>query len=253
MGTVFAAHVRDAIEDMQANGIKPAALLVDTIFSSDGVFSDPPGFLAKAVDAIHEAGGLFIADEVQPGFGRTGTHMWGFQRHGIVPDMVSLGKPMGGGHPIAGLVLRSEIVQEFGRSRYFNTFGGNPVSSAVGLAVLEVIEREGLMQNAHEVGAYLREGLEQLAKQYSLIGDVRGAGLFTGVELVRDRETLEPAPEETARVVNGLREARVLISSAGPHANILKVRPPLPFSRDNADLLLATMDKVLASLALPAG
>jgi 4-aminobutyrate aminotransferase-like enzyme len=174
--------------------------------------------------------------------------MWGFQRHGIVPDMVSLGKPMGDGHPMAGLVVKPELVREFGKSRYFNTFGGNPVSSAVGMAVLEVIENEGLMANALAVGGHLRDGLRQLADRQSLIGDVRGAGLFIGVELVRDRVSQRPATESTARVVNGLREKRVLISSAGPHANVLKIRPPLPFSKDNADLFLSTMDEVLTAL-----
>ena len=244
----FADHVRRAIDDLQSHGIKPAALLVDTIFSSDGVFTDPAGFLAAAVDVIRAAGGLFIADEVQPGFGRTGAHMWGFQRHGIVPDMVSMGKPIGDGHPMAGLVVKPELVEQFGKSRYFNTFGGNPVSSAVGLAVLEVIENEGLMANALEVGGRLRGGLQQLAGKHSIIGDVRGAGLFNGVELVRDRATQQPATKETKRIVNALREKRVLISSAGPNANILKIRPPLPFSKDNADLFLSAMDEVLAAL-----
>ncbi len=248
LGAVFANNVRQAIEDLRTQGIKPAALLVDTIFSSDGVFSDPAGFLAEAVAVIRATGGLFIADEVQPGFGRTGAHMWGFQRHGIVPDMVSMGKPMGDGHPMAGLVVKPELVREFGKSRYFNTFGGNAVSAAVGLAVLEVIEREGLMANALEVGGHLHNGLRQLAKQHSIIGDVRGAGLFIGLELVRDRATQQPATEETARVVNGLREKRVLISSAGPNANILKIRPPLPFSKENAELFLSTMNEVLAAL-----
>jgi 4-aminobutyrate aminotransferase-like enzyme len=204
--------------------------------------------LQKAVEAIRAAGGLFIADEVQPGFGRTGQHMWGFQRHGLVPDMVSLGKPMGAGHPMAGLVVRPEIVKEFGKSRYFNTFGGNPVAAAVGLAVLEVIEDEGLMANAERVGAYLRDGLRRLAERYPLIGDVRGAGLFIGVELVRDRSSKEAATEETARLVNGLRDKRVLISSAGPQANILKIRPPLPFSQANAEHFLQVFEQVLAVL-----
>lgn len=249
VGSVFAGHVRDAIADMRANGIKPAALLVDTIFSSDGVFADPPGFLSVAVDAIREAGGIFIADEVQPGFGRTGGGMWGFQRHDIVPDIVTLGKPMGNGHPMAGMVARKDVLAEFGqRLRYFNTFGGNPVSAAVGMAVLDVIEREGVMENARVVGNYLRSGLEALAQSYPVIGDVRGTGLFVGVELVRDRVTKEPAAEETAFIVNGLRERRILISAAGPAANVLKIRPPLVFSRANADLFLSALEEVLCEL-----
>ncbi|MBF9233312.1 aminotransferase class III-fold pyridoxal phosphate-dependent enzyme [Microvirga sp. BT350] len=246
---VFARNVAAAIEDMRAKGIKPAALLVDTILSSDGVLSDPPGFLAKAVDVIRAAGGVFIADEVQPGFGRTGAQMWGFERHGLLPDMVTVGKPMGNGHPMAAMIAKPDIVQAFGRtSRYFNTFGGNPVSCAVGMAVLEVIEREGLMENARQVGASMRRGLEHLAEKHSIIGDVRGAGLFVGVELVRDRTSREPAAQETARLINDMRERGVLISGAGPHANILKIRPPLVFSEENADLFVATLDDALAAL-----
>ncbi|MFC4175450.1 aspartate aminotransferase family protein [Microvirga sp. GCM10011540] len=246
VGEVFARQVRAAVADMAASGIRPAALLVDTIFSSDGVYADPPGFLAPAAAAIREAGGLFIADEVQPGFGRTGGQMWGFERHGLVPDIVTLGKPMGNGHPVAGMVARPDVLAEFGqRTRYFNTFGGNPVSAAVGMAVLEVIEEEGLVENARPVGDYLRDGLRALAQRCPVIGDVRGAGLFIGVELVRDRPTKEPATEETARLVNALRERQILISATGPAANILKIRPPLVFSTENADLFLSAMDDIL--------
>lgn len=249
VGADFAAAVRSAIEDLRAHGIQPAALLVDTIFSSDGVFADPPGFLAPAVGAIRAAGGLFIADEVQAGFGRTGERMWGFERHGLLPEIVTLGKPMGAGFPIAGVAVQPQVVREFGRSRYFNTFGGNPVAAAVGIAVLEVIEREQLRDNASQVGHYLRRGLMRLAERHEIIGDIRGAGLYIGVELVRDRAARTAAPLETARVVNGLRERQVLISSAGPNANILKVRPPLVFSIDNADLFLDSIDQVLAAVA----
>jgi 4-aminobutyrate aminotransferase-like enzyme len=251
VGAVFAENVRKAIDDMRVKGIRPAALLVDTIFSSDGVFTDPQGFLSGAVEAIHEAGGLFIADEVQPGFGRTGDKMWGFQRHGIVPDLVTMGKPMGNGHPVAGMAARPEILAEFGqRLRYFNTFGGNPVSAAAGMAVLDVIEQDKLRDNARVVGAHLRAGLESLAQRYPIIGDIRSAGLFVGMELVRSRESKEPASDESARVVNGLRERRVLISAAGPSANILKIRPPLVFSKDNADLFLTALEEALAEVGI---
>lgn len=246
----FAADVRAAIADLEASGIRPAALLVDTIFSSDGVFADPAGFLAPAVAAIREAGGLFIADEVQPGFGRTGEAMWGFQRHGLVPDIVTMGKPMGNGHPIAAMVSQPQILQRFGEAtRYFNTFGGNPVSCAVGQAVLEVIEGEGLVRNAHDTGAFLRDGLRQLATRHELIGDVRGAGLFVGVELVTDRARKTPASAETARLVNGLRDRRVLISAAGPDANVLKIRPPLVFRQEHAERFLEAMEAVLQEIS----
>lgn len=248
-GPALARAVREAIADLARHGLRPAALMVDTIFSSDGVQAGPAGFLREAVDAIHEAGGLFIADEVQAGMGRTGETLWGYMRHGVAPDLITMGKPLGNGHPVAGVAARPQVLEAFGRnSRYFNTFGGNPVSAAAGLAVLRTVQQEGLMQNAGRVGAYLRERLQGLAARHDLIGDVRGAGLFIGVELVRDRATREPATEQAARVVNGLRDRQVLISSAGEHANTLKIRPPLPFSTADADRLVAALDETLAAL-----
>src|SRR4029453_830509 len=221
-GEIFARHVSDALADMGKCGIRPAALLVDTIFSSDSVFADPPGFLRPAVEAVRAEGALFIADEVQPGFGRCGERMWGFARHGLVPDLVTMGKPMGNGHPVAGMAARPELLAEFGRrSRYFNTFGGNPVSAAAGVAVLEVIESERLIEDAQRTGAYLIKLLMVLQARPALIAEVRGAGLFVGVELRHGGPMGTPATAETARVVNLLRERRVLISSAGPHANVL--------------------------------
>ena len=245
----FTRDVQAAIADLQRHGIRPAALLLDTLFTSDGVFADPPGLLRGAVDAIHAAGGLFIADEVQAGFARSGSHFWGFQRHGVVPDIITMGKPMGNGHPLAGLMARADIIDCFGAQvRYFNTFGGNPVSVAAGMAVLDVIEREGLQQNARDTGAYLKAGFEALAGKHALIGDVRGTGFFIGVEMVSDRDSKAPASVQTTRIVNALRERRILISATGPAGNILKVRPQLPFGRNHADLLLGALDEVLAGL-----
>ncbi|WP_441295838.1 aspartate aminotransferase family protein [Roseomonas cutis] len=242
----FAADIAAAFAGLARHGIRPAALLVDTMFTSDGVFPDPAGFLRLAAQAAREAGALFIADEVQPGFGRTGA-MWGFARHGVEPDIVTLGKPMGNGHPLAGMVIRPELLERFGgQVRYFNTFGGNPVSAAAGMAVLEVLRDERLPENAAAVGAHMQAGLRALAERHGIIGDVRGAGLSIGAELVRDRETKAPATAETTRVVNALRERRVLISASGPGANILKIRPPLCLSRAQADLFLETLDSVLA-------
>ena len=243
-GAIFARGVRDALDDMKKNGIRPAALLVDTIFSSDGVFADPAGFLRPAVEAVRAAGGLFIADEVQAGFGRTGEQMWGFARHGLVPDLVTMGKPMGNGHPVAGMAARPDLLKEFGaRSRYFNTFGGNAVSAAAGIAVLEVIHSEGLVENARRTGAYLIERLRRLQARHELIAEVRGAGLFIGLELRRGGITGTPATAEAARIVNALREQRVLISASGPHANVLKIRPPLVFGADHADMLVERLDQ----------
>lgn len=247
MGSAFADGVREAIEDLKAHGLRPAALLVDTSFSSDGIFTDPPGFLQEAVEAVREAGAVFIADEVQAGLGRTGDAMWGFQRHGVVPDIVTMGKPLGAGHPLAGIAIQPAVLAAFGREcRYFNTFGGNPVSMAAGMAVLDVIEREGLVANAQRVGAYLRGRLTQLADRHALIGDVRGAGFFVGVEMVTDRQARTPATAETARIVNAMRERGVLFSATGEQGNTLKIRPPLVFSEANADLLVETLDEVLS-------
>jgi len=248
IGATLANGVRGAIADLARKGIRPAALMVDTVFSSDGIYTDPPGFLTEAVDAIREAGGIFIADEVQAGLGRTGDAMWGFQRHAMVPDIVTMGKPLGAGHPLAGLTVRPEVLAAFGREcRYFNTFGGNPVAMAAGMAVMDVIEREDLVANAQRVGRYLRTGLSKLATRHALIGDVRGTGLFIGVELVTDRQTKAPATAETARVVNALRERGVLLSSTGEHANTLKIRPPLVFCEADADLLVDALDGVLTT------
>ena len=246
LGAAIAADVRSALADLKANGIKPAMMICDTIFSSDGVFSDPPGFLAQAADVIREAGALFVADEVQPGFGRTGDAMWGFMRHGLAPDMVTLGKPMGNGQPIAGVVMRPEVVEEFGRkARYFNTFGGNAVSCAAANAVLNVIARDRLVSNAREVGAYLKAELQRLAERHEAIGSVRGAGLFVGVEIVSDRAKQTSDAATTTKLVNSLRRKRVLISAAGPNANVLKVRPPVVFSKSNVDQFIGALDEVL--------
>lgn len=239
-------QVNDAIASLQAEGILIAGFIADTIFSSDGVYPSPAGFLAGAVDAVRQAGGLFIADEVQPGFGRTGSHMWGFQRHNLVPDLVTLGKPMGNGHPIAAMVAKPELLDHFGAlSRYFNTFGGNPVSCAVGAAVLDVIEQENLQQNAAHTGHYLQQGLLNMARTYPTLGAIRGAGLFLGVDIVH-QET--PAPQLAWDIVNGLRQRGVLINVAGPQASSLKIRPPLVFTSADADIFLEKLDQTLQSL-----
>lgn len=242
----FAASVTAACDRMLAQGIRPALLIVDTIFSSDGVFPDPEGFLAPAAAAIRARGGLFLADEVQPGFGRTGSHFWGFQRHGIAPDMVSMGKPMGNGYPLAGLVLKPDTIAEFGhKARYFNTFGGNAVAAAVGLAVLDVIRDEALQQNAETVGAAFMQGLRSLAQRHDSLGETRAAGLFLGQTILTEGQ---PDPARTARLVNRLREHRILISSTGPRGDSLKIRPPLPFSLGNVDQVLTTLDQVMKTL-----
>jgi 4-aminobutyrate aminotransferase-like enzyme len=246
----FAADVRAAIADLQRHGIRPAALMFDTIFSSDGIFSHPAGFIEGAVSAMRECGGLFIADEVQPGFGRTGDGMWGFARHGVVPDIVVLGKPMGNGIPIGGVVARPDILNKFASTaRYFNTFGGNPVSCAAGLAVLEVIENERLIENARKVGTHLQNRLRDLQTTYECIGDVRGAGLFIGVDLVRQRRDKEPDSGTALALVNALRARRILISASGPFGHVLKIRPPLPFSEANADEFTDKLSEALRDVS----
>ena len=247
-GEKYAAYVQQAVDELKRRGIQPAAFVIDTIISSGGVVQPPPGYLKKAAEIIRAAGGLFIADEVQPGFGRTGNNFWGFAADDFVPDIVTMGKPMGNGHPLAAVVSRRDIVERFAeKGRYFNTFGGNPVSCAAGLAVLDVIEREGLQENARVVGNYLNAGLSELAKKHTAIGDIRGNGLFIAVELVKDRESLQPATAFTADIVNGLKERGILTGSIGPDANILKLRPPMVFSKQNADYMLGILDDALSN------
>ena len=249
LGAAFAAGVDAALDRMHADGVRPAALLVDSLFTSDGVYGDPPGFLQAAVDRARGAGMLLIADEVQPGFGRTGSHWWGYQRHGLAPDLVSMGKPMGNGHPLAGLCARQALLDAFGReTRYFNTFGGNTVSAAVGMAVLEVIEGEGLLARCAAQGAYFAHRLRALAERHAWIGDVRQFGLFLGVELVHDRDPHRPATEATTRVVNGMKQRGVLISACSPSANVLKIRPPLVLQSEHVDFFIEALDATLTAL-----
>ncbi len=246
LGERFTRDVEAAIADLQRHGIKPAALIVDSLFTSDGILPGPTGFLKGAVEAIKRAGGLFIADEVQPGFGRTGEHLWGFQRHGLVPDIVTMGKPMGNGQPIAGLLATADALAEFGKhSRYFNTFAGNTVSCAAALAVLETIERERLVPHAAKVGKLLLDGIAGLAAKHKGIGDVRGAGLFVGVELVSDRATRAPDRSLTSQVVNLMRDKGVLLSACAQGHNVLKIRPPMVLSAEQAGMVIEALDESL--------
>jgi 4-aminobutyrate aminotransferase-like enzyme len=245
----YADAVKNAIDAFAADGIKFAGLLICPDFANEGLVNVPEGFLGKALAHVRAAGGLFIADEVQGGFGRTGRHWWSHQWYGEVPDIVTMGKPMGNGHPISGVVARADLVDEFGEwAMYFNTFAGNPVSCAAALAVLDVLEQERLLENAVDTGAYVAAGLRKLQDRHSLIGDVRDKGLFFGVELVLDRASKAPATQETTRVVNAMRQNGVLISRIGRHDNILKMRPPMPFNREHADLLLSTLGDCLDKL-----
>jgi 4-aminobutyrate aminotransferase-like enzyme len=249
LADAYANAVKSAIDAFEADGIGFAGLLVCPAFTNEGLVNVPDGFFARALAHVRAAGGLYIADEVQGGFGRTGRHWWSHQWHTEVPDIVTLGKPMGNGHPISAVVARADLVDEFGEwGMYFNTFGGNPVSCAAALAVLDVLEEERLPENAVSTGAYVAERLRQLQGKHSLIGEVRDRGLFFAVELVRDRASKTPATAEAARLVNDMRGQGVLISRIGRHDNVLKMRPPMPFNRENADQLLATLGDCLDRL-----
>ncbi|WP_414463865.1 aspartate aminotransferase family protein [Hyphomicrobium sp. DY-1] len=247
VGRRLARDVRTAIAKMNAIGIRFAGFIADSIFSSDGVFPGEPGFLRETLEAVHAAGGVYIADEVQPGFGRTGEKMWGFDRHGLVPDMVVMGKPMGNGFPMGGVAIKPDLLKTFGEtSGYFNTFGGNPVAAAAGLAVLDVLKDEGLQQNSFETGAYLRSEIRIAGSEGGCIGDVRGAGLYIGVDIVKDTQTHEPDRDTAEKIVNGMRDRNILIGIAGGHGNVLKIRPPLCFNREHADIFLNGLRGALA-------
>ncbi|MDR3698480.1 MAG: aminotransferase class III-fold pyridoxal phosphate-dependent enzyme [Candidatus Sulfopaludibacter sp.] len=220
------------------------AFLCESALGCGGQIILPPGYLRDAFAAVRQAGGVCIADEVQTGFGRAGSHFWMFETQDAVPDIVTMGKPIGNGHPMGAVVTTREIAASFNNGmEYFNTFGGNPVSCAVGLAVLDVIREEGLQENARIAGEYLMAGLRDMAGHDPLIGDVRGQGLFIGVELVRDRETREPAASEASALVNRMKDRGILLSTDGTHHNVIKIKPPIVFSRSDADLLVREWSK----------
>jgi 4-aminobutyrate aminotransferase-like enzyme len=250
LGDYLRTEIRSAAADLARHGIGLAAFIADSIFSSDGVFAAPAGFLVPALDEVHRAGGIYIADEVQPGFGRTGDTWWGFQRHGIVPDIVTIGKPMGNGMPIAAAVFDPRLLADFGHKiRYFNTFGGSTVSIAAAQAVLDVIRDEALIDNAALVGAQLQTGVEAVTADVEGVTAVRGRGLFLGVEMTRTAgDGTAPDPAGAAVVVNELRRRRVLISASGPHGNVLKIRPPMAFRSVDADRFLTEFAAVMARL-----
>lgn len=240
-------QVAEAVQSLQDAGVGVAALLIDTFFANEGLPDPVAGYVECAVEIVREAGGVFICDEVQAGFGRTGDAMWGHQLAGVVPDIVTLGKPMGNGHPLAGVIAPNDIVSDFqSASTYFNTFGGNPVSAAAGMAVLDVMERERLQDNAVAVGGHVRTGLHKLQDKYPGIAGVRGRGLFFGVEIVDAAGA--PDPAATKVLVNGMRDRGVLLSRIGRHDNVLKMRPPMVFGTAEADLLLATLDDAMSAL-----
>lgn len=244
---VFASHVSRAIEQLEQEGFGFAAFILDPFFANEGFPDLPKGFLDPVAQLVKRAGGIIIADEVQPGFGRTGQHFWGYERAGLLPDVVTVGKPMGNGHPVAAVVARPDITAAFRNTfGYFNTFGGNPVSAAAAMAVLDVIEQEGLMENARHVGDYMLERLRAL--KHPFIAEVRGAGLFLGLEFTTDA-SLTPAGDFTAGVVEAMRARGILLNKTGRDGNILKIRPPMCFSREQADMAVDALEAVLKDLA----
>jgi 4-aminobutyrate aminotransferase-like enzyme/Ser/Thr protein kinase RdoA (MazF antagonist) len=224
------------------------AFFCESALSCAGQIILPPGYLRDTFAVVRKAGGVCVADEVQTGFGRAGSHFWMFETQGVVPDIVTLGKPIGNGHPMGAVITTPEIAASFANGmEYFNTFGGNAVSCAVGLAVLDVIRDEGLQENARDVGAYLLEGLQGLARRHAILGDVRGQGLFLGIEFVRDRETKEPAAREAAEMVEAMKDRGILLSTDGPMHNVIKIKPPMVFGRADADRVVAELTAVLRS------
>ena len=246
-GAKFAAHVGEAAARIRARGAKPAAFLCESLLSCGGQIELPPGYLAAAYGHARAAGAVCIADEVQVGFGRVGTDFWGFQTQGVVPDIVTMGKPIGNGHPLGAVVTTPAIAAAFANGmEYFNTFGGNPVSCEIGLAVLDVLRDERLQDRALTVGGRLKDGLRRLADEHPVVGDVRGLGLFLGIELVLDRKTRAPAAREAAYVVERMKDHGILLSTDGPDHNVIKMKPPLVFSETDADRAIEAYDRVLS-------
>uniref|UniRef100_A0A8C4Q494 Ethanolamine-phosphate phospho-lyase n=2 Tax=Eptatretus burgeri TaxID=7764 RepID=A0A8C4Q494_EPTBU len=248
LGKAYADEVKKQLGNLKASGKMIAAFLAESLQSCGGQVIPPEGYFQRVIEHVHQAGGVFIADEVQVGFGRVGSSFWAFQlQHGFVPDVVTMGKPMGNGHPLACVVTTAAIASS-SSIEYFNTFGGNPVSCAVGLAVLDVLEKEELLKNAKIVGAHLIATLHKLQSRHPIIGDIRGTGLFIGVELVLDRETKEPATAEAQHVIVRLKDERVLLSTDGPARNVLKFKPPMCFTKADADFVTTKLEHILTDI-----
>jgi len=239
--------VKKTITKIKKKSQQLAFFIVEPIMGCGGQIIIPSSFMRETFKIVKEAGGLFIVDEVQIGFGRLGSHFWGFEMSGIIPDIITLGKSIGNGHPLSVVITKKNIAQAFNNGmEYFNSFGGNPVSCEVGQAVLDIIKQEELQKNAHETGTYLLDGLKAIQNKYNIIGDVRGRGLFIGIELIKNFDKMVPAPDETELVVNQMKQKGILISSDGPDHNVLKIKPPLVFNRNNADYFLESFEAVMS-------
>ena len=243
-GEKYAQSVYDVIAELGEPGL--CGFIAESLPSVGGQIVLPHDYLRLVYEAVHQAGGLNIADEVQTGYGRIGTHFWGFKSYDVIPDIVVLGKPIGNGHPIGAVVTTTEIADSFNNGmEFFSTFGGNNVSCAIGKEVLDTVIDEGLQLHADQIGEHLLAGLKDMMKRHEIIGDVRGSGLFLGVELVKSRETLEPATTEADEVINLMRSQNILLGTDGPFHNVLKIRPPMPFNAQDADRLLTALDGIL--------
>ncbi len=245
----YSEHVIEAVAELTKRGVRLSGFIAESLPSVAGQIVFPAGYLAKVYEAIRKVDGVCIADEVQTGYGRIGTHFWGFETYSVVPDIVVLGKPIGNGHPIGAVITTPAIATSFDNGmEFFSTFGGNTVSSAIGLTVLDVVLEENLQRHALCVGEQMIQGLTDLMDRHEIIGDVRGSGLFLGVELVSSRYGREPATAEAEMVVNQMREQGILLGTDGPFHNVIKIRPPMPFSTNDADRLIFTLDEILTAL-----
>jgi len=248
-GWRYGDEVARIVAELERAGRPPGAFMAESLIGCGGQVIPAPGFMPEAFAAVRAAGGVCIADEVQVGFGRAGSRFWAFEALNAVPDIVTVGKPIGNGHPMAAVVTTPEIAESFVTGmEYFNTFGGNPVSCSIGLAVLEVIENEGLQQHARELGEQFLEGFREMAPHHRLIGDVRGLGLFLGVELVRDHSTLEPADTEASAVIDAMRDRGFLLSTDGPLHNVIKIKPPMVLTAEDVAAVLENIDEVLGEI-----
>ncbi|ODM95367.1 Ethanolamine-phosphate phospho-lyase [Orchesella cincta] len=252
LGRKYAEDVKHIIAKARDGGRNIAAFISESLQSCGGQVILPPGYLKNVYRYVREAGGVCIADEVQVGFGRVGKHWWAFQLQGedVIPDICTVGKPMGNGHPVAAVITTPEVAQSFANTgvEYFNTYGGNPVSCAIANAVLDVIEKDNLREKATRIGNYLMNILRQLMDKHPIIGDIRGIGLFIGIDLVKDRESREPATAEAQHIISRMKQEFILLSADGPHRNILKIKPPMVFSQKDADRVVATLDEVLTEM-----
>jgi 4-aminobutyrate aminotransferase-like enzyme len=250
-GEKYARQVDELADNIRTRGHLLAGFIAETCPSVGGQLILPAGYLTNVYEHVRRAGGLCIADEVQTGLGRMGTSYWAFEDQNVVPDIVVMGKPLGNGHPIGAVATTRAIADAFDNGmEYFSTFGGNTVSCAIGIAVLDVVRDEKLREHARGVGDRMLAQLRSLVDRYPIVGDVRGSGLFLGVELVRDRETLDPASDEASFVANRMRERGVLLGTDGPYHNVVKIRPPMPFTADDADLLVEALEQSIAELPL---